>query len=890
MLALVGMAAAAAAVAAGAPIDVVVPTTGAAFSLCLQQTLGRSPVLFPAELVGRIHVPLLVAPESYAAADAYAAAARRFQSVDARIVFTHDAVDSLPAFLGELDLGAVGDGVLVFDECAAPLADDGSGVVAALYSALTRAAPGVVAVAPLLVAWDTTSVFSAGLTFKPVHDSAARHDVVAPFHAMAGYSVADQRLVYRDDLLAVADTVVLIRASTLSAQRDVLLEAPLVYDNTPGMSLLRMFLTATLLGDAPASVAVAPSARVVVHAAPERSAPRYTDDYVDLVADRLMERHRAGYESPVSLRWNMECGMGAVMGFTTEATNILLALDGKLHVTMETGSFYQCESDFVPALPLAAGQTLVRLNSLGKEYSSYSWQSSSSSSGADSDASWADDGISWAEDWSGFQTDSHRFLHLDEFPLPPDEDEDEDAADDADEEATTKQASKHTPGDSDEVDIEQEGNNEVLVIHRDPGRYGWFSPLAPPADSAYSSPYSTSVPEIKPALVIGRSMFETDRIPEDWIENCKTLVDEIWVPSQFNKRTFAAAGIPDEKLVVIPEPIDTFLFDPATAEPLDLPCTSPTAFRFLSVFKWEKRKNWEMLLGAFFEAFSAADDVCLVIRSRQSEDGLAELDEFLAQYEGDAGDRPEIHFIAPVLPLAKLPSLYRAADAFVLPSHGEGWGLPLIEAMAMALPTIATGWSGNTEFMDADNSFLVPVAEMVESSVEGHFWAEPDRAKLVEMMQQVRRDPDAAKAVGKLARQSIVDRFSHERVAEAILARLKALGPVIYDNMRQRLIEHEHDKERAERKRRKRQWGGGRRWEPRQQAEDDMVEVEDEEDMVEDDEGHPADEDYPFERREAGEQDGDDFAPYFFYGGGRQEPEEQQGPSRGDRVRIAIID
>jgi glycosyltransferase involved in cell wall biosynthesis len=48
------------------------------------------------------------------------------------------------------------------------------------------------------------------------------------------------------------------------------------------------------------------------------------------------------------------------------------------------------------------------------------------------------------------------------------------------------------------------------------------------------------------------------------------------------------------------------------------------------------------------------------------------------------------------LPLMNLPRLYTGADAFVLPSRGEGWGRPHIEAMAMGLPTIATNWSGNT--------------------------------------------------------------------------------------------------------------------------------------------------------------------------------------------------
>ena len=46
------------------------------------------------------------------------------------------------------------------------------------------------------------------------------------------------------------------------------------------------------------------------------------------------------------------------------------------------------------------------------------------------------------------------------------------------------------------------------------------------------------------------------------------------------------------------------------------------------------------------------------------------------------------------MPRAVLRNLYAAADAFVLPTRGEGWGLPIAEAMAMAMPVIATNWSG----------------------------------------------------------------------------------------------------------------------------------------------------------------------------------------------------
>ena len=79
------------------------------------------------------------------------------------------------------------------------------------------------------------------------------------------------------------------------------------------------------------------------------------------------------------------------------------------------------------------------------------------------------------------------------------------------------------------------------------------------------------------------------------------------------------------------------------------------------------------------------------------------------------------------LPLSSLPRLYRAADAFVLPSRGEGWGRPHAEAMAMGLPGVATNWSGPTAFLSNDTGYpleysVAPVSESL--NLPGHVWAE----------------------------------------------------------------------------------------------------------------------------------------------------------------------
>ena len=113
------------------------------------------------------------------------------------------------------------------------------------------------------------------------------------------------------------------------------------------------------------------------------------------------------------------------------------------------------------------------------------------------------------------------------------------------------------------------------------------------------------------------------------------------------------------------------------------------------------------------------------------------------------------------LPEPAMPRLYAGADAFVLPSRGEGWGRPYMEALAMGLPTIASRFSGNLEFMDDATSWLidgelVPVgedAELFNSFYAGHKWFEADVDELAAAMREVAGDPAAARAKAAPARE-----------------------------------------------------------------------------------------------------------------------------------------
>ncbi len=287
---------------------------------------------------------------------------------------------------------------------------------------------------------------------------------------------------------------------------------------------------------------------------------------------------------------------------------------------------------------------------------------------------------------------------------------------------------------------------------------------------------------------VGRTMFETDRLPPDRVAKCLEM-DRIWVPSDFNMETFANAGVPREKLRKLPAGLEVELFDPSRVQPMQLPGLE--GFVFLAVFVWSRRKGWDLLLRAYLEEFGPRDDVTLLLGvtpvwSSTFERARTEAEWFVRnELHGDPDGRPRIRLVDLALPPQSMPSLYRVADAFVLPTRGEGWGRPYMEAMAMGLPTIGTGWSGNTEFMNEGNSYLVQ-SELVDVPEDGwrdfrlfrgHRWAAPSVPHLRQLMRQVYEDRTEARERGARARRDIVSGYSCEAIAPQVIRLLREVSP-----------------------------------------------------------------------------------------------------------------
>jgi glycosyltransferase involved in cell wall biosynthesis len=272
---------------------------------------------------------------------------------------------------------------------------------------------------------------------------------------------------------------------------------------------------------------------------------------------------------------------------------------------------------------------------------------------------------------------------------------------------------------------------------------------------------------------IGRTTFETDRIPDGWAERCSEF-DEIWVPSEFNRETFARGGVDERKLRVMPEGIDTELFRPGLA-PLGIP--ERRSFTFLSVFDWQQRKGYDVLLSAWAAEFRADEDVALVLKITTINQPWLDVESMLAFFlEREAS--VALEQVAPIIllngliPRIDFPRLYAAADAFVLPTRGEGWGRPFGEALACECPVIATRWGGQLDFLDDTNSYLIDVegihptpANLDLEIFAGHRWAEPSVEHLRQLMRRVVTRPEEAAERACKGRRDMVEKWDGKRIA-----------------------------------------------------------------------------------------------------------------------------
>ena len=266
--------------------------------------------------------------------------------------------------------------------------------------------------------------------------------------------------------------------------------------------------------------------------------------------------------------------------------------------------------------------------------------------------------------------------------------------------------------------------------------------------------------------------WELEALPAAWMAAIER-VDGILVASSFIESAFRKST--DKPILRAPLPIVLTADSSLTRVDFGLPEGNFIFLCMLDFHSSIERKNPFGVIDAFRAAFPPGrKDVTLLIKTSNGDSALLPLARLLAAASVDA----RIIVRDDRLPRADVQALQRCCDAYVSLHRAEGFGLGMAEAMASGKPVIATAWSGNLDFMGADNSLLiactlVPITPGAYPNAADGRWAAPDHDAAAAAMRRLADDRAYARSLGERARASVAETLSPTRAADDILAWLQ---------------------------------------------------------------------------------------------------------------------
>ena len=260
--------------------------------------------------------------------------------------------------------------------------------------------------------------------------------------------------------------------------------------------------------------------------------------------------------------------------------------------------------------------------------------------------------------------------------------------------------------------------------------------------------------------------WELNNYPQPWLDKLE-LFDEIWAPSLYIYETLKKSlSMPIHHM---PLPIQFKLSSFMGRRDFDLP---ESAYLFLFFFDFRSyldRKNPTALLDVFENICrkNPNSDFRIVIKIHGSESSSRAIAQYqmLTERIRQSPFQDRAILIDQVYTDNQIKNLVRCCDCFISLHRAEGFGLGMAEAMYLGKPVIATGYSGNLDFMTRDNSCLIDYELIaVEKDqypfAEGQVWANPDKEQAVHYMQNLLDDRDFGRQLGRRASQDIRSKFS----------------------------------------------------------------------------------------------------------------------------------
>jgi glycosyltransferase involved in cell wall biosynthesis len=271
--------------------------------------------------------------------------------------------------------------------------------------------------------------------------------------------------------------------------------------------------------------------------------------------------------------------------------------------------------------------------------------------------------------------------------------------------------------------------------------------------------------------------WELPRYPAPWARDLERF-DEVWAASEFvHGSIHAAVNRPVLRM--------TNACEPHVTTPLDrryfgIPADRYAILFFFDFYSYSARKNPQAVIETYRRLLAARPDACVQLilklnHSFHNRSAAAEIAAAAAQF----GDRVTV--IDVTLTENEARNLVRCCDCFLSLHRSEGFGRGPAEAMFFGKPVVATGWSGNMEYMRPDNSFpvrfnLIPVGANEYPFPQDQVWADADVAHAAELLIRLVDDPEQGKDVGERARAHMLANFSDAVLGARYRARFEDIA------------------------------------------------------------------------------------------------------------------
>lgn len=277
-----------------------------------------------------------------------------------------------------------------------------------------------------------------------------------------------------------------------------------------------------------------------------------------------------------------------------------------------------------------------------------------------------------------------------------------------------------------------------------------------------------------PSKHYGFCVFESINPPAEWVSEMNNM-DVIITASQFNKGVFAAEGV-KRPIHVIPHCFDEQLFNKKVT-----PGGRFSQTTFISIGTWKLRKNWEMLIKGWYEAFELRNNVCLLIKTNKPHELKALVQQIKRSGKWRAKSTAPIYAEEdPICDFEDIPRFLRKGDIYISASLGEGFGLPGLHAMALGLPVITTRFGGSLEYAKPDIcTYLQPKKYRTVSQMDripqlrNCVWPYVQIEEIAAKMQQVLYLVKDREEKAERAYQYVHENFSYQSIGTKLLETLE---------------------------------------------------------------------------------------------------------------------